>query len=122
MSKKSKDTKAFPLNETLRDLALLRSSDIDLSKLGLKPESSSSQEVEGEVSDSVKLSYEYVAEAKKVMAIANKGTVDSLADNIESLRGQLDEISQGFTWRGLMAYTKLNNMKNDVLFSMRTRI
>ncbi|KAF9497290.1 hypothetical protein BDN71DRAFT_1414470 [Pleurotus eryngii] len=97
MSKKSKDTKAFPLNETLRDIAILRSSDIELSKLGLIPKSSSSQEVEGEVSDSVKLSYEYVAEAKKVMAIANKGTVDSLADNVESLRGQLDKISQGLS-------------------------
>ncbi|KAF4567763.1 hypothetical protein EYR40_006770 [Pleurotus pulmonarius] len=96
MSKKSKDAKAFPLSETLRDLALLRSSDIDLSKLGLKSDSPSGQ-VDGDVSDSVKLSYEYVAEAKKVMAIANKGSVDSLADNVESLRGKLDEISQGLS-------------------------
>lgn len=97
MSKKSKDTKAFPLSETLRDLALLRSSDIDLSKLGLKPESHSGQEIDSDVSDSVKLSYEYVAEAKKVMEIANKGSVDSLADDVESLRGKLDVISQGLS-------------------------
>ncbi|KAJ8494555.1 hypothetical protein ONZ45_g13205 [Pleurotus djamor] len=95
MSKKAKDVKAFPISDTLRDLALLRASDVDLSTLVTPQSSASAGPVDEATKKAVDLSYTYVAETRKTVAINNKGNVDVLGEEIEGLRGKLDEVSEG---------------------------
>ncbi|KAJ3553567.1 hypothetical protein NM688_g3539 [Phlebia brevispora] len=65
----------LPLDETLRDLALLRACDIDLSSLlpGNTPDAANTSS--GDASASVDRSYEFVKQARAALKILNRGEV-----------------------------------------------
>jgi hypothetical protein len=91
--------KPLPLGGTLRDLALLRASDIDLTSL-LPPKVSSvgqpDRVAKVDIDASVRLSYEFVQEARAAMKSLNKGEVDKEGARLESGVGiQLDEVCKG---------------------------
>jgi hypothetical protein len=95
-------SKPLPLSDTLRDLALLRSSDLDLSSL-LPPtsaEANSSSDAlkkskSEKVETSVQKSYEFAKEARSAIKILNRGFVDSAGESLESLRTKLEDILKG---------------------------
>jgi hypothetical protein len=90
MSRKSANP--LPLSDILRDLAVLRASDIDLSKAVpvQKPESGS-----GEYAESLARSYEFVQQARQTIRMMNKGDVDKQGSRIDDARHQLEEIEKG---------------------------
>ncbi|KAL0956109.1 hypothetical protein HGRIS_002277 [Hohenbuehelia grisea] len=95
MSRKPTDVKTLPLHETLRDLALVRASGIDLSSVLPKGNDVSAASDANEDATYVKRSFEFVAEARKAIAIHNSGKLDGLGDAIEASRGKLDEALKG---------------------------
>ncbi|KLO14577.1 hypothetical protein SCHPADRAFT_903117 [Schizopora paradoxa] len=99
-----KDDKPLSLSDTLRDLAVLRASDIDLAALlksvpgvaqnadlTVRPSKSDNAERE-EVLDK---SYAFVSEAKAAMKIMNSGSVDDQGARIENVRTGLEEVLKG---------------------------
>jgi hypothetical protein len=96
----SSKTKPLPLSETLRDLALLRVSDLDLSTL--LPASSSTQPAttpddshKATIDSSVSRSFEFAVEARKAIRILNRGDVDSQGSKVENIRSQLEDVLKG---------------------------
>lgn len=98
----SSKAKPLALSDTLRDLALLRVSDVDLDSL-LPPEKSTNTSATGtstgtgedDVDSSVKDSYEYASEARKAIKLLNKGDVDIQGAKVEDLRSQLEDMLKG---------------------------
>jgi len=80
----------LPLSVTLRDLALLRASDVDLSSV-LEPSKDNSHE------DSLQRSSEFAKEARTVMKLANNGSIDSQGARIDEIRTQCEEILSNLT-------------------------
>ncbi|KAJ2937028.1 hypothetical protein H1R20_g54, partial [Candolleomyces eurysporus] len=78
-AKKAKDSKALPLSDTLRDLALLRASDVDLAAL-LPANSTNSNagdgDGDGEVKASVADSSEFIKEARKALKVQDRGDAE----------------------------------------------
>ena len=100
----SSKLKPLPLSETLRDLALLRASDLNLSTLlpGTSPESSSVQTVTtpddsetATVDSSVARSYELAVEARKTIRILNTASIDSQGGKVDKIRSQLEDVLKG---------------------------
>jgi hypothetical protein len=95
----SSKLKALPLSETLRDLALLRASDLDLSSLlpATPPQAAmaSDNSENASVNSSVAQSYEFAVEARKAIRILNRGDVDSQGGRVESIRSQLEDVLKG---------------------------
>lgn len=97
--------KPLPLSDTLRDLALLRASDLDLTSLLPAKSSDSStpatqpnnaNDPESESVDSVVVkSYEFAAEARKAIRLLNRGDIDNQGGKVENVRSQLEDILQG---------------------------
>ena len=93
-------SKAQPLalSDALRDLALLRVSDIDLDSL-LPPDTTTSDTLsgmgKGDVDLSVRNSYEFASEARKVIKLFNRGDVDTQGAKVEDLRSQLEDVLKG---------------------------
>jgi len=85
MSKK--DTKALPLSDTLRDLALLRASDIDLAALLPPNEDHASGE-----HTSVQLSTEFIQEARRALKleVEPQGKLDEVRSGLEELLAKLE--------------------------------
>jgi len=104
MSPPSQDQKKpLPLSDTLRDLAVLRASDIDLSAF-LLPEVTGDSNIKGPQSSgqdeklrSVELSYDFVKEARAAIRILNRGDVDEQGTRIDDVRGGLEEILNGLS-------------------------
>lgn len=97
-------TKPLPLSDTLRDLALLRVSDFDLSSLLPQPATptgsvhtaTSPDDSEKTAIDSCVIrSYEFATEARKAIRILNRGEVDSQGSRIENVRSQLEDVLKG---------------------------
>src|SRR5262245_41101806 len=92
--------KPLPLSDTLRDLALLRSSDLALSSLLPPTEANSSSDVSQnskseKVDTAVQKSYEFAKEARSAIQILNRGSVDSEGERLESFRTKLEDILKG---------------------------
>jgi hypothetical protein len=89
-------TKPLPLSETLRDLALLRASDVNLSSLlPTDGVGEPSTPVSAEVNESVERSYEFAREARAVIKIASLGGVDGQGERIEKMRARLEDVRKG---------------------------
>jgi hypothetical protein len=95
----------LPLSETLRDLALLRASDVDLSgplAQALKRSSAASSTAQSgetpksaEVEASVDRSYEFAREARKAVRMLHRGAVDEQGARVEEVRAKLEELTRG---------------------------
>lgn len=93
----------LPLSDTLRDLALLRASDLDFASLlaesepASTPSSNTTPEnpVTNDVRDSVQRSYEFVSEARAALKILNRNEVDKEGLRVDEVRGRLEEVLQG---------------------------
>jgi hypothetical protein len=84
----------LPLEETLRDLAILRAADVDLS--GLVTQTASP--VDSEQSDeykSVMQSHEFVKETRDVIRSHNRGEVEKQGERVEELRSKLEDVLNG---------------------------
>lgn len=103
MSPPSQDQKPLPLSDTLRDLAVLRASDIDLSEFLLPEEAGDSNSKDPQSSGHdeqlrfVELSYDLVKEARAAIRILNRGDVDEQGTKIDDVRGGLEEIVNGLS-------------------------
>ena len=88
MAMKAKDVKPLPLGNTLRDLALLRASEVQVS--GLLPTPTTPVKAnEGTSFDAaVEESYEFVREARKTMKIQMAGQ----GERVEEVRNKLEEL------------------------------
>lgn len=80
------------LNDTLRDLALLRACDVDFSALVAQP---AADEQRSEADASVDRSYEFVREARAALKVLNRGEVEQQGERVESIRGTLEDVAQG---------------------------
>ncbi|KAG1844167.1 hypothetical protein DFJ58DRAFT_30188 [Suillus subalutaceus] len=83
----------LPLHDTLRDLALLRASSIDLSGL-IADDPTSSQaprEVEG-VEESAIQSYVFVREVRTALRMHNSGEAQKQATRIENVQVELVDV------------------------------
>ncbi|KAF7968045.1 hypothetical protein HWV62_32108 [Athelia sp. TMB] len=92
----SSKTKPLPLSETLRDLALLRASDVDLTALLPKssnPASSATQD--NDIESSVSASYDFASEARQAIRILNRGDIDTQGGKVEQVRSGLEDLLQG---------------------------
>ncbi|EKM54009.1 uncharacterized protein PHACADRAFT_257579 [Phanerochaete carnosa HHB-10118-sp] len=87
-------SKANPLslNDTLRDLALLRACDLDLASV-LPPESAS--DTKSPADESVDRSYEFVREARGALKVQNRGEVERQGSRVEDIRGTLEDTKRG---------------------------
>lgn len=83
----TKEAKPFPLENTLRDLALLRACEIDVS--GLLPKGK--ERKMGTIDESVSKSYEFVGEGRKVMK-AEKRVV---GNEVDGIRNEVEEMLKG---------------------------
>ena len=95
MSSKSKPN-PLPLADTLRDLAFLRATDFDLSSvLPATSQPSSTSAAENGVEESVKKSYEFVAEARAALKILNRQDVEKQGEKLEVVRNRLEDVVTG---------------------------
>ena len=93
----------LPLSDTLRDLALLKASDLDFASVLAESEPSSTQSsntapenpVTDDVRDSVQRSYEFVSEARAALKILNRNEVDKEGLRVDEVRGRLEDVLQG---------------------------
>ena len=87
-------SKASPLslNDTLRDLALLRACDIDLSTI-LSHDSVSPEKSEAD--KSVDRSYEFAHEARAALKLLNREEVEKQGGRVENIRSTLEDVTQG---------------------------
>jgi hypothetical protein len=93
----------LPLSETLRDLALLRASDVDLSgpladalkRSQTTTNASKGSETAPEVNESVERSYEFASEARKAVRMLHRGAVDDQGARVEQVRAELEELTHG---------------------------
>ncbi|TCD66694.1 hypothetical protein EIP91_001048 [Steccherinum ochraceum] len=103
-------TNPLPFSETLRDLALLRVSDLDFSSIlssaesdAGKPTSASSESQNAEVSEdvqqSVERSYEFVHSARAALKILNRSGVDREGLRVDDVRSKLEDVLEGLEGR-----------------------
>lgn len=94
----SKQARPFPLKDVLRDLAVLRVSDIDLNVL--LPSSRTESDFLPPTEKSLQQSYEFVREARAVIRIRDRATLESeVSDPLERSRAALDEVLDGLEGR-----------------------
>ena len=89
----SKDQQPLPLADILRDLALLRASDIDMAVV--LPDYNDATKRDADVDTSVQRSYEFVKEARAALRIQNRGDLGSVGESVERVREGLEEILKG---------------------------
>lgn len=80
----------LPLSVTLKDLAVLKASDIDLSSV-LEPSKDSSHE------ESLQQSLDLAKEARMVMKLANNGSIENEGARIDGIRAQCEDILANLT-------------------------
>ena len=95
----------LPFNDTLRDLALLRASDVDFASVLSENTSSSSSsdsapQTSDDVQQSVQRSYEFVREARATLKILNRSEVDREGMRVDDVRGKLEDVLQGLEGAG----------------------
>ena len=87
----------LPLADVLRDLAVLRASDVDLSDGTSFPDAESADstnEVDG-TRKSVQQSYQFVKEARGALKVHQRGDLDKQEDTLDILRSKLEELRDG---------------------------
>lgn len=94
MSHTKTDAKPLPMADVLRDLALIRASDLNLSAL-LPASTSSSSSANPTVEQSVNQSYEFVKGARAAIKTRDRGDVDAQGSNVQSVKTKLDALEQG---------------------------
>ncbi|KAG2337528.1 hypothetical protein BDR05DRAFT_769424 [Suillus weaverae] len=80
----------LPLHGTLRDLALLRASSVDLS--GLISDDTTSSQSPKEVEESTMQSYAFVRDARTALRIHNSGEAQKQATRIEKVQVELVDV------------------------------
>ncbi len=85
----------LPLEKTLRDLALIRACDIDLSNLVPNGQSASDEPANHVSASAVERSYEFVKQARAALKLLNREEVEKQGDRIEAIRGILDDTLKG---------------------------
>ena len=107
MSSKPKAAKAatnppLSLEDTLHDLAVIRSSDIDLAAVlasAMPPPSpvlpTSTAAPVADVNASLARSHEFAQAARAVIKIKNRGDVEAQGERVNDVRGQLEEVVEG---------------------------
>ena len=96
-NKKAKEIKALPLSETLRDLALLRASEVDLASL-LPPAKAVSEDQDGKDdkgNQAVAESAEFIAEARKAIRVHDREDVEGQGKKVEEVRKAYEELLEG---------------------------
>jgi hypothetical protein len=91
-STSSKNKQPLPLADTLRDLALLRASDVDLASVLPDRDGAAKPDMNAQ---SVQRSYEFVKEARATLRLQNRGDLDHHGDNVERIREGLEEVVKG---------------------------
>lgn len=96
ISKKAKDAKALPLSDTLRDLALLRASDVDLAALLpgnaatlTKPDSL------GDENKALEDSSEFIREARKALKVHDRGDAELLGRKLDEVDRKYEDLLAG---------------------------
>lgn len=106
MSSKAKAATNPPLglDDTLHDLAVIRSSDIDLATIlasaipapsHTAPTVTSTAAPLVNVDTSVARSHEFVQAARAAIRIKNRGEVEAQGERVNDVRGQLEEVVEG---------------------------
>ncbi|KAF9792988.1 hypothetical protein BJ322DRAFT_996692 [Thelephora terrestris] len=87
----------LPLGDVLRDLAVLRASDVDLSDGNTFPdaESADSANTADGIQQSVQQSYQFVKEAREALKVHQRGDLDKQGGRLEILRSKLEEVRDG---------------------------
>jgi hypothetical protein len=108
-SSKAKAAKAatnppLSLEDTLHDLAVIRSSDIDLAAIlasampapsPVAPTATATAAPVAIVDASVARSHEFVQAAHSAIKIKNRGDVEAQGERVNDVRGQLEEVVEG---------------------------
>ncbi|KAH9023121.1 hypothetical protein EDB84DRAFT_478012 [Lactarius hengduanensis] len=93
-----KDAPPLALEDTLRDLAILRASGVDLATV-LAPTTASAVSVStttATASDtSVARSYEFARAARAAIAISNRGDVEAQVERVNDVREKLEDVAAG---------------------------
>lgn len=95
MGSKPKDSKPLSLGDTLRDLALLRASDVDLSSLLPVSSLTTSDSSKAESNVSVQRSYEFVREARTAIKMHDRADAAIQGDRLETVRNKLEDLLKG---------------------------
>jgi len=91
----SKNKHPLPLPDLLRDLALIRASDTDLSEILRSASSASKPPSSTKVDETVKQSYGFVKEARAALKIQNRGDLDQIGNRLDRGREGLEEVLKG---------------------------
>ena len=91
----TKPDKPFALPDTLRDLALIRASDIDLSIL--LPNENRRASDEPEVSKSITQSHEFVGETRAALRAYSSGDLQKKNVEIQRVQTELEEVLRGLS-------------------------
>lgn len=89
----SKDQPPLPLAGILRDLALLRASDVDI--VAVLPDGEEATKSDPGVEKTLQRSYEFVREARATLRMQNRGDLDGAGDNLERIREGLEDVLKG---------------------------
>lgn len=89
----------LPLEDTLRDLALIRAFEVDLASVltssnPAQSTPSTASSTSGAVDESVTRSYEFAKAAREAMRIQNRGAVDKQGERVEEVRAKLAEVGE----------------------------
>jgi len=105
---KAKAEKAAPkaplsLEDMLHDLAVIRSSDVDLAEIlasampaAPSPVSPTGTGTAADVDASVARSHEFAQAARAAIRTKNRGEVEAQGERVNEVRGQLEEVVEGF--------------------------
>lgn len=94
----SSKSKPLPLSDTLRDLALLRASGVDFSRvLSQEPSTATNTTESSEVLGSTERSHEFVNEARGALRVYNSGELQRKCAEIQKVQGELDEVLKGLS-------------------------
>jgi len=91
-SSSAKDKQPLPLADTLRDLAVLRASEVDLASVLSNCDGAATVDTNAE---SAQRSYEFVKEARAVLRLQNRGDLDQHGESVERVREGLEEVVKG---------------------------
>lgn len=97
MYSKTKDSKSFSLEKSLRDLALLRASEVDTTSLlpAAEAPNDAISRSQSSVEVTVDMSFEFVREGRLAMKVYNRDEVGSQGSRVEEVRSKLEDLLSG---------------------------
>ncbi|KAJ6497880.1 hypothetical protein C8R45DRAFT_1072325 [Mycena sanguinolenta] len=90
----SKDAKPLSLSATLRDLALLRVTSLDVGSL-VPTQPNQSSKPDAATAAAVESSYEFVQQARAAIRLYNREEVERTGEGVEAVRTKVEELSEG---------------------------